>query len=193
MTTRLVDCCVEVPAAILPSWNRNRKARKGYVCAQMAIANHIGEASRLLGRIRKSALTFKPIQCSRKVAAMVENSKKLVTGRTSHEIYVVDNGKKRWVPDLWTMRDAGLSPGELSVIEDGELESYEEGEPLPSTVPHPPIREGAYVESENMVYLMTGEGLQPIKNPRLLLSKSDFDPSRVISIPESVIRGLVKE
>jgi len=124
---------------------------------------------------------------------MAGTGQRLLTGRNSHEIYLVEGESRRWVPDLWTMQSLGVSPSDLQVVEDDELANYKDGGQVRSTVPGPILEEGAFVESENAVYVMRGKRLRPIRNPRGLISQKDFDPEKVIYLPASLIRGLIEE
>lgn len=123
---------------------------------------------------------------------MNEQGRRLITGRSSHEIYVVDDNILRWVPDLWTMRESGLSPQDLEIVEDTELEHFEQGSPLLPAVPPPPLREGDVVESENAVWLVREGKLEQITDPASVLAGESLDVSRVVYLPASIIRSLIK-
>ena len=56
---------------------------------------------------------------------MPNDKPRLVTSRAGHQMFVIKDGCRRWVPDLWTMRDLGISPADLEVIDDEELASLE--------------------------------------------------------------------
>lgn len=112
----------------------------------------------------------------------------LVTGHVSHEIYVREGNTKRWVPDLWTMQAEGLSPADLEVLSDDDLEALENEDPIPSQVPTPRLTDGQYVESEVGVYRFEGTELVRILNPRAI-NISEEDRAAAIFLPESVLRG----
>lgn len=59
----------------------------------------------------------------------------LVTGRASHEIFVIRDGKRRWVPDAWAMNTEGLSPADLAIADDAELGEIPVGDELKSAIP----------------------------------------------------------
>lgn len=113
----------------------------------------------------------------------------LVTDHSSHEIFVVADGKLRWVPDAWTMQVAGLSPADLVVAEDGELGSDDIGEPLPSAVPSIPLTEGMLIESESGVWRARDGLLDRITDPVELVVVEGVDPTEVVFLPDSVIRS----
>src|SRR4051794_23699526 len=75
----------------------------------------------------------------------------LVTGRSGHHVYLIKNGRKRWVPDLWTMQTHGLSPERLQILSDEELGELPEDAPVNPSVPAPQLEEGLYVETETGV------------------------------------------
>ncbi|MGW6930755.1 hypothetical protein ACWGE0_11875 [Lentzea sp. NPDC054927] len=99
------------------------------------------------------------------MSARDKDVRRLVTGDTSHQIYVVEDGERRWVPDLWTMHDHGLSPAELETISDDVLDAIPEGAELASTVPVPTFPEGKVVESENGAWEMRNGKLEPVYEP----------------------------
>jgi hypothetical protein len=114
----------------------------------------------------------------------------LITDRSSHEVYVVEDGKRRWVPDAWTMQERGLSPSSLLIVNNDELEGIALGSPLPSTLPPPSLQEGTVIESESGVYRMEGGRLQRVLDPRELASSQGFDRDGVAFLPDAMIRGL---
>ena len=115
----------------------------------------------------------------------------LITGALSHEIFVIESGKRRWVPDSWTMCEKGLSPSNLQIVRDDELEKIEEAGPLPSAMPSPQLTEGTVVESEHGVYRMHDGQLEPVLEPRSLASEGDARLEEVVFLPESLIRQLL--
>ncbi|MGO4856246.1 hypothetical protein [Arthrobacter sp. 2MCAF14] len=120
----------------------------------------------------------------------VPQNRSLVTGRTSHQIYVLEDGKRRWIPDLWTMHAIGLSPADLVILDDDELEASELSDAIPSEVPTPELPEGGIIESENDVFIVQDGRLVIVDNPQTLLTGNGFDPSKVTWLPESVIRSM---
>jgi hypothetical protein len=56
----------------------------------------------------------------------------LLQGRNS-TLYVVEAGRRRPVPDPWTVRASGFDPRRVEVIADQDLESLPLGEPLART------------------------------------------------------------
>jgi hypothetical protein len=128
------------------------------------------------------------------VAVPVEEAEQsVVTGRTTHEIYVVEGGRRRWVPDLWTMNDLGLSPSDLQILDDEALYWIPEDAPYPSTVPSPRLQDGEVVESENKVYKVVDGRLDLIDSPRVLSTEEDFRDDKVVYLPASLIRALLPE
>ena len=121
---------------------------------------------------------------------MAQQDGALITGRSSHEVYVIENGKRRWVPDAWTMQTKGLSPASLVMVDDAELDAIPLGDPLPSEVPPPKLENGAIVESESGVYRMDDGQLKKVLDPRRLMLIDGFKPESVTYLPDSLIRGL---
>lgn len=117
----------------------------------------------------------------------------LVTGRTTHEIYVVEGGTRRWVPDLWTMNDLGLSPADLQILDDEALNWIPEDAPYESTVPAPRLEDGQVVEAENKVYRVSDGLLELIDTPRVLATEDGFREDKVVYLPGSLIRALMPE
>lgn len=118
----------------------------------------------------------------------------LVTGRESHQVYLVENGKKRWVPDLWTMQTAGLSPEDLEVVADNEIADMELGDPVPSSVPAPGLEDGSLVETESGVYRVIDGSLRYVVSPQLLAAREGWGAENrpnVLHLPDSLVRSLV--
>lgn len=114
----------------------------------------------------------------------------LITNHSDHEIYLVQEGRLRWVPDAWTMQSAGVSTADLVVTTDEELEELEMGEPLPSDVPAPSLTEGQIVETESGVWRMENQHLTRVLDPMELAVQEGFDPKSVAFLPDSIVRGL---
>jgi hypothetical protein len=95
------------------------------------------------------------------------------------------------------MRELGLSPTDLRILEDDELLDIPEGDPIPSTVPGPPLDDVTYVESEGGVYVVREGRLRPMTRDaaRLVPAQRDFDKNAfkttVAYLPMSVLRGLI--
>ncbi|WP_345515255.1 hypothetical protein [Phytohabitans houttuyneae] len=102
----------------------------------------------------------------------------------------MENGKRRWVPDAWTMQERGLSPSSLLIVDNDEMEGIPLGPSLPSTLPPPSLQEGAIVESESGVFQMEGGRLQRVLDPRELALSHGFDRESVAFLPDAIIRGL---
>ncbi|SNS00358.1 hypothetical protein [Blastococcus mobilis] len=117
-----------------------------------------------------------------------DGDRALVTGHLSHQIYVQEGNTKRWVPDLWTMQAEGLSPADLQVLSEDELEALEEKDPIPSQVPPPRLSNGQYIETEVGVYKFEGGELVRILDPRSS-NISEEARAAAIFLPESVVRG----
>jgi hypothetical protein len=122
---------------------------------------------------------------------------RLVTGNTSHQIYLIEDGERRWVPDLWTMYDHGLSPAELEIISDDVLVAIPEGAELAPTVPVLTIAEGTVVQSENGAWEMRNGKLAPVHEPgsfavsRGLVRDPDIGVARTTAVylPMSLVRA----
>jgi hypothetical protein len=48
------------------------------------------------------------------------------------EVYVVQGGRLRWVPDPHTFESSGFVWGKICVVPDGALDSLSKGQPLPA-------------------------------------------------------------
>lgn len=116
----------------------------------------------------------------------------LITDHSNHEIFLVQDGRLRWVPDSWTMHSAGLNPADLVVTTDEELNAFEVGEPLASAIPTPSFPQGQIVETESGVWKMEGQSLVRILDPRELVVQADFEPEGVVFLPDSIARGLFR-
>lgn len=132
--------------------------------------------------------------CPRKGIAVVDNG--LATGRQSHEIYLVQNGQRRWIPDLWTMQQLNLSPADLQIVDDDELTSLPQGDAIAATVPPPSLDGVAYVESDSGVFKVVNGRLQPMSRDEAALVAAQHDDTQalvrsVVYLPMSVLRGLI--
>lgn len=114
----------------------------------------------------------------------------LVTDHSNHQIFFVEQGKLRWVPDAWTMNAAGLSPADLVIAGDDELAEVEVGDPLATAIPSPALTDGSIVETESGVWRLESGQLMRILDPRELVTQKDFDPKSVNFLPDSLVRGL---
>src|SRR5262245_24475038 len=86
----------------------------------------------------------------------------LVTSRRSHQIYALEGGRRRWVPDLWTMREVGSTPAKLPDLEEASSRDMTDAEALPSSVPTPSLESLRCVESENATFEVRGGRLHQI-------------------------------
>jgi len=87
------------------------------------------------------------------------------------------------------MREAGLSPAQLTVVDDEELEVIPLGDDLPSTMPKPDLNDGDVVESESGVWRLQDSKLQRVLDPVTLSFNPDFDASKVTFLPDSLLRA----
>lgn len=117
----------------------------------------------------------------------------LVTGRSGHHIFVVRDEKLRWVPDAWTMKDEGLSPENLVVLDDDEVAEFEVGDDLPSAVTPPKLKNGTIVETDSGVWRAKGGKLYPILDPTSLQKDAYDKKLDVVWLPESLVRSLYQE
>jgi hypothetical protein len=115
----------------------------------------------------------------------------LITDRSSHEIYVVEDGKRRWLPDAWTMHAMGLSPDQLKVLDDDALDDLPLGDPHPSQIPAPKLNEGTVVETANGVFEVINQRFIPVIDPFELTLREGFDAKSVVFLPPSIIRSAV--
>jgi hypothetical protein len=125
---------------------------------------------------------------------MALNDGALVTGRESHEIYLIEDGKRRWVPDLWTMQELGQTPADLQVVNDDDIEEVERGDSFESTVPTPTIEDGTIVESDLGVFRAVKGKLQLVANPSLLAAEEGWNADNqpdVTYLPGALIRPLI--
>ncbi|MFB7797261.1 hypothetical protein [Isoptericola sp. NPDC056134] len=113
----------------------------------------------------------------------------LVTGRSSHEVYVIQGGKRRWVPDSWTMANEGLSPADLVILEDEDLGEIAGDRPLESAVPLPNLEGCSVVETEDGVFEVKDGKLLKVLDPRALIVNFR-PPEGVTFLPASLCRGL---
>ena len=114
----------------------------------------------------------------------------LVTGRLSHEIFVIRAGVRCWVPDSWTMQAEGLSPADLQIVGDEALGAIDSGEPLACAIPAPKLAEDTVVETEHGVFRVCEGHLEKVVDPRLLVLDDLFEPDQVVFLPASLVRGL---
>lgn len=114
----------------------------------------------------------------------------LVTGRSGHHVFVVRDNKLRWVPDAWTMKEEGLSPESLVVLNDDELAEMEMGDDLPSAVTPPKLKNGTFVETDSGVWRVKGGKLYPVVDPMSLQKDAYDDKLEVVWLPESLVRSL---
>jgi hypothetical protein len=112
----------------------------------------------------------------------------LITGRSSHEIYLVEDGRRRWVPDSWTLNALGRDPSELRVISDADLLAIPKGDAIESEVPPAPIVDGEYYETESGVFVAKGGKLVRVLDPSRLKFVNGFDSTKVTYLPDSVVR-----
>jgi hypothetical protein len=89
----------------------------------------------------------------------------LVTGRASHEIFVVRDGKRWWVPDAWILHAENLSPADLRILDDQELGDIPLGDVVDSAMPTPPLDDGDLVETDDYVFEVKGGKLHKILDP----------------------------
>jgi hypothetical protein len=124
---------------------------------------------------------------------MADEARRLVTGRQSHEIYVVEGNTKRYVPDLWTMQAEGLSPANLEVLDEEALHDLPSGTALRSQVPAPQLEDRMLVETENGLYVVRDGSLQRVGDISELLAQDGFDPNRaqVTYLPLALLRTLL--
>jgi hypothetical protein len=113
----------------------------------------------------------------------------LVTGRASHEIFVIRDGKRRWVPDAWTMNAEGLSPADLVIADDAELGEIPVGDVLKVAIPAPRLDDGDLIETENGVFEAKNGQLHKILDPRELVVEGK-PPEHVTFLPASLCRRL---
>ena len=113
----------------------------------------------------------------------------LVTGRASHEIFVIRDGKRRWMPDAWTMNTEGFSPADLAIADDEELGEIPVGEALESTIPPPPLDDGGLIETEDGVFEVKNGQLHKVLDPRELVVGGK-PPEDVTFLPASLCRRL---
>lgn len=116
-----------------------------------------------------------------------ENS--LVTGHAGHQIFVVRGGVAHWVPDTWTMHALGLSPRDLLILEDADLDRLPIGGAVPTEVPSPRLPDGTVVQTESGTWVACGWLLDPVTDPAELRAAA-YDGSRaVVWLPDSIVRG----
>jgi hypothetical protein len=121
---------------------------------------------------------------------MVYHDGTLITGHSGHEIYIIDNGQRRWVPDAWTMQDLKLTPRNIKIVSDEVLDAIPETHPIESTLPAPRIPAGTLVETERAVFEVEETGLRYVNDPRLLTGVDRPDRSSVF-LPEALVRPLL--
>lgn len=113
----------------------------------------------------------------------------LVTGHAGHQIYMVRSGVAHWVPDTWTMCSHGLSPRQLLVMADWELEELLFGPDLLTAVPTPVLADGTIVETESGIWQASAGRLSYVADPRDV-REAVYDNSRsVVWLPDSIVRG----
>ena len=117
-----------------------------------------------------------------------ENS--LVTGRAGHEIFVVRDGTAHWVPDTWTMHAEGLSPRDLIVLDDDDLEGLRFGDDIPTVVPSPLLPPGTVVETESGIWEVNAGLLDYVADARVLCDAVFDDTRSVVWLPDSIVRGV---
>ena len=62
---------------------------------------------------------------------------------------------------------------------------------MPSTVPPPDLASGLYVETASGVFQVTDGALSRIVSvERLPIDDPDFDPTAVVYLPASIVRGI---
>src|SRR5687767_1343166 len=116
-----------------------------------------------------------------------ESDGALVTGRLSHEVFVIRDGKRHWIPDSWTMSTEELSPADLQVIDDDVLKAVPLGDDVPSSVPPPTLPPGTIIETENGCFRSEFDGLHRLFDPRELVQDEAFDVASVTYLPASLV------
>jgi hypothetical protein len=51
-----------------------------------------------------------------------EGTPRLVTDRQSPRLFLIENNMRRRVPDLWTLKETGVSSADLEILSADELE-----------------------------------------------------------------------
>src|SRR5262245_52968715 len=119
---------------------------------------------------------------------MAVNDGDLVTGQSGHEVYLIEEGKRRWVPDTWTMKVKDLRPSDLKIVPDDELLQIPKGDAIESEVPPFPIVHGKYYETSSGVFLAKDGKLAKILDPSSLGLTDGFDSRKVTYLPDSLVR-----
>lgn len=56
----------------------------------------------------------------------------LVKAADAEAVYLIENGQRRWIPDQATFMALGFAPEAVQTVDQGTLDSFPEGEPLPT-------------------------------------------------------------
>ncbi|MEV4264576.1 hypothetical protein [Kribbella sp. NPDC049584] len=114
----------------------------------------------------------------------------LVTSRSDHHVYVLRDGKLRWIPDAWTMQAEGLSPTSLQVLEDADFAELELGDAIPSAVPAPKLDDDTIVETDTGLWRAKQNRLHPIPDPMSLQQAAYDGQVTAVWLQESLVRSM---
>jgi hypothetical protein len=80
---------------------------------------------------------------------------------TGPEIYLLENGSRRWIPDALTFDSLGLDWNSVAVIDDEELDSIPVGDLVPTVIPAQQYPDGSFLTDDGeTVYVTKGGKLQ---------------------------------
>jgi hypothetical protein len=104
-------------------------------------------------------------------------------------IYLVENGERRWIPDLVTLQSNGFDPKSILRVEDEELERIPQGAALPSTMPVLERPDGALLTATGDVYIMEAGQRRLVPDPVTFLT-NDFDATAIERITEPELNAV---
>lgn len=117
----------------------------------------------------------------------------LVKAENESAVYIIESGKRRWIPDVETFNMLGLNPALLQTVSKADLQGIPAGEDLPSKFqPKIVLGEKALyrqVGGDGTVYVVFNRTLRAIPNPATLTAMG-YDFSQVQDVSADLIRTL---
>jgi hypothetical protein len=87
-------------------------------------------------------------------------------------VFIMDTGKRRWVPDAATFNNLGLKGEQIQSVARADLDAIPNGEPVPSLTPNVELHERVLyqVPGDATVFVVIGRMLRPIPDPETLFA-----------------------
>lgn len=77
------------------------------------------------------------------------------------EIYLLENGTRRWIPDALTFDSLGFDWKAVETIDESDLEKTEIGDPVPTAIPPREYPDGSFLTDDGeTVYVVSGGNLR---------------------------------